>query len=87
MAPVDTDNIVREPELIAAEHARAALVRIPTVDVEDALVLRRDPNVVLAEATKAAKALMAVMAQKPDKVMMNGQQYIENEDWLVIGHF
>lgn len=82
---VTDGEIIREPELVAAEAARAEIMRMPPV--ADALVLQREPTAVLAEATKAAKALMAVMSQKPDKVMMNGEQYIENEDWLTIGHF
>lgn len=60
---------------------------LAVVESSDAVVLRRDPEVVLAEAIKAAQALKKVLDGKPDKVMMNGEQYIENDDWQTIGHF
>ncbi len=83
---VDAELVHDEAPAAAIEPARAELMRLAP-GTSDALVLQRDPNDMLAEATKAAKALMAVMASKPDKVMMNGHQYIENEDWQTIGHF
>lgn len=87
MPATAVEGVVVENEAPAAqESARVELMRVP-VGTSDALTLTRDPSDMLAEATKAAKALMAVMASKPDKVMMNGQQYIENEDWQTIGHF
>lgn len=49
--------------------------------------LVRPPDEVLAEATVAAKALKAVLEQKPDKVMMGGNQYLEYEDWQTVGQF
>lgn len=77
-----------EAEIMATDQQPDVTTALATVpSVSDALVLQRDPEIVLAEATKAAKALMAVMDQKPHKVMMNGEQYLENEDWLTIGHF
>lgn len=53
----------------------------------DALALRRDPAESLAEAKKAATAISAVLAAKPEKVVMNGKVYCENEDWQCMGHF
>ena len=47
----------------------------------------RPPDVVLAEATEAAKALGAVLAGKKKKVMMNNEQYLEFEDWQTVGRF
>lgn len=47
----------------------------------------RSPEVVLEEATKAAKALGTVLAGKKKKVMMNGEQYLEFEDWQTVGRF
>ena len=55
--------------------------------VPDQIAVRRDPALVLAEATKAAKALKSVMDGKAKKVVMNGEQYIENEDWVTIARF
>jgi hypothetical protein len=56
-------------------------------DTPDALVLHREPEVVLADAIKAAKTLMRVMDSKKDKVIFNGERYLEADDWLVLGHF
>ncbi len=84
MSPEVLDAVTAEP--VDVESPRAALAKLEPV-VTDALVLQREPSAVLAEASKAAKALMTVMAAKPKKVIMNGEQYIENEDWLTIGHF
>lgn len=47
----------------------------------------RDPNAVLAEAKKAAEALMAVVEKKPKPVMYNGARYLEFEDWQTVGKF
>jgi len=66
------------------EPVEALAVRPPVVD---ALILQRDPTDVLAEATRAANALMRVMEGKKHKVVFNDEQYIENEDWITIGHF
>lgn len=46
-----------------------------------------NPEAVLAEARKAAQALRDVVAQKPKPVVMNGEQYLEFEDWQTVGHF
>lgn len=47
----------------------------------------RDPFAVLAEAKKAATALADVIRAKPKKVIMNGEQYLEFEDWQTLGRF
>ena len=52
-----------------------------------AVSLSRDPQEILADAHKAAKALMDVVSQKKDKVMMNGRQYLVYEDWQTVGRF
>jgi hypothetical protein len=51
------------------------------------IAVARPPDVVLEEAHKAAKALMDVMGAKKKKVMMNGEQYLEFEDWQTVGRF
>jgi hypothetical protein len=51
------------------------------------VALYRAPEVVLAEAHKAAVALQDVISKKQDPVMMNGQQYLEYEDWQTVGRF
>jgi hypothetical protein len=60
---------------------------VPVGDVRHDLSLARDPNQVLAEAQSAARALQQVIRQKPKPVMLNGEQYIEFEDWQVLGRF
>lgn len=47
----------------------------------------RDPGEVLKEAKKAAQALMTVVSQKKRPVIMNGEQYLEFEDWQTLGRF
>jgi hypothetical protein len=51
------------------------------------LTIARPPDVVLDEAKRAAKALKDVVSQKPKPVMMNGEQYLEFEDWQTVGKF
>ncbi len=51
------------------------------------IAIYRPPEIVLDEARKAAVALQAVIAGKKDPVMMNGQQYLEYEDWQTVGRF
>lgn len=51
------------------------------------VIITRDPNTVLAEAKRAAQALMTVVSQKKKPVIMNGEQYLEFEDWMTVGKF
>ena len=51
------------------------------------LGLARNPEAVLAEARTAATALQKVLAGKRKPVMMNGEQYLEFEDWQTVGRF
>lgn len=55
--------------------------------VPDQIMVRREPQIVLAEASRAAAALKQVIASKPKKVMFGGEQYIEFEDWQTIARF
>ena len=47
----------------------------------------RAPQEVLKSAREAAKALAEVVAQKPKPLIINGEQYLEYEDWQTVGHF
>lgn len=51
------------------------------------LFVARDAAAVVKEARKAAEVLVDVISQKPKKVMMNGEQYLEFEDWQIVGKF
>jgi len=60
---------------------------IVTIDQPQDLIISRPPEAVLEEAKQAAKALKDVIAQKSKPVMINGEQYLEYEDWLLVGQF
>ena len=51
------------------------------------LAMRRAPELVLEEATRAAKALQDVISRKARPVRFNGEQYLEFEDWMTVGRF
>jgi hypothetical protein len=51
------------------------------------IVVTRPPAVVLQEAHEAAAALKQVLDQKPRKVMFGDEQYLEAEDWILLGRF
>lgn len=51
------------------------------------LSISRAPTEVLEEARRAAMALNDVISKKKNKVMFNGEQFIEAEDWQTIGKF
>jgi hypothetical protein len=59
---------------------------LPILDEKD-LFIHREPNVVLEEAKKAAKALGEVIAGKKKPVIINGEQYLEFEDWMTVARF
>lgn len=47
----------------------------------------RAPEVVMAEAEKAANVLISVVSRKPRKVIINQEQYLEFEDWQTVAQF
>ncbi len=51
------------------------------------LSMAREPKQVIAEAMNAAKSLQTIIKQKTKPVIFNGDQYIEFEDWQVLGRF
>lgn len=51
------------------------------------IAIYRPPEIVLAEAQKAAKSLAQVVSGKKKPVIMNGEQYLEFEDWQTVGRF
>lgn len=46
-----------------------------------------DPHAILEQAAAAAKALQEVIANKPKKVIIQGKQYLECEDWQTVARF
>lgn len=58
----------------------------PTAVIEPPLDLAVDPEVALASAQKAARALLKVVSQKRP-IVINGRRYLTFEDWQTIGRF
>lgn len=56
-------------------------------EVEQSITVSRPPEVVLAEAQKAAAALAKVISGKAKPVKFNGEVYLEFEDWQVVARF
>jgi len=46
-----------------------------------------NPDTVIKEASKAAAALKKVLEKKPNKVMINKEQYLTFEDWQTLAYF
>jgi hypothetical protein len=51
------------------------------------VLMQNPPIEVLREAASAATALKDVISKKPKPVIMNGEQYLEFEDWQTLGRF
>lgn len=51
------------------------------------LTVIQEPESVLDTAIKASKSLTRVVSQKKKPVFMNGEQYLEYEDWQTLGQF
>jgi hypothetical protein len=60
---------------------------IAPISTEQNVILQGDPEKQLEYAMKASQALIAVLQQKPKKVVINGEQYLEFEDWQTLGRF
>jgi len=58
-----------------------------TQDLTLDLTLARDPSAVLQEAQRAAAALKDVIDRKAKPVRLNGETYLEFEDWQTVGRF
>ena len=58
---------------------------VPTV--KTLLDFTKHPTEVIAAAQTAAKQLKAIVDQKPKPVIINGERYLEFEDWQTIGAF
>lgn len=49
--------------------------------------IAREPEIILNEAKKAAQALQSVISKKLKPFILNGEQYLEFEDWQTVGRF
>jgi len=63
-------------------NGEALLTSVPS-----ALALQRAPELVIEEATRAAKALTGIIEAKPRKIVLNGKTYLQFEDWQTLGRF
>lgn len=61
--------------------------QLAVIEPNQDVAILRPPEVVLAEAKKAAVALADIVSKKKRPVIMNGEQYLEFEDWQTVGRF
>lgn len=78
-----TGEIVPEDKVTDKENEERHLQLIE----RGTIVVAQEPQQVLEEARKAADVLMNVLRQKEKKVEFNGKQYLEFEDWQLLGRF
>src|SRR5215831_11229586 len=60
---------------------------LPAVVERAGLALTREPSEIVEEARRAAAALKDVIDRKPKKVRFNDEEYLEFEDWALLGRF
>ena len=72
-------NEVKEGEVV--EESKALTAK------PEAGLLKNDPVAEIEYATKCAKALTGIINSKEKKVIIQGKQYIEFEDWQTIARF
>lgn len=60
---------------------------VQVIDAQPLARMENAPEIVLAEAQKAATALKKVIQGKPKPVVINGETYLEFEDWQTVGRF
>lgn len=70
-------------KVLKEEPQQAVVVAPPKRE----LVLEGDPEQQLEFAHKAASTLMKWVKQKPKKVVINGEQYLEFGDWQILARF
>jgi len=74
-------------EAVNAATGEVVEVTALAVSAPADMSMARRPDVVLAEARTAAKALAEVISSKAKAVIINGKQYLEFEDWQTLGRF
>jgi len=60
---------------------------VAVIEAQPIARMENAPEVVLAEAQKAATALKKVIQGKPKPVVIRGETYLEFEDWQTVGRF
>lgn len=74
---MSTAMIPKDPEQVNTDPEEAQALAL----------IEHAPAMVVREARLAAEALRDVIARKPRKVILNGRQYLEFEDWQLLGRF
>jgi len=69
-----------------SQSSQEQVARVPHEPMMD-MAITRKPDLVLAEAQDAARALKSVIDAKPKKVVIGGSTYLEFEDWQTVGRF
>jgi len=71
------------------EVKEQGVVPVPMTKHQEQMLsrLEGDPEKVLEFAAKAAKALVTIIQSKKKPVVINGEQYLEFEDWQTVGRF
>jgi hypothetical protein len=78
------NEVDQEAPMMDATPIRSEMVRyIPG----EALAVTREPEEVLADAQKAAAALMKVVKSKKKQIVFNGETYLESGDWQTVAKF
>lgn len=72
------------PEVLESETVTYNAI-VPYVPAD--LALSREPEIVLAEAQRAAQALKKVIDAQEKKVVFNGKTYLGFESWQTVGRF
>lgn len=80
----ETNEIIKMTKKDKVEKPEQQNLAIPE---QKTVVLQGDPVQQLEFAKKCSVALMDVLKLKPKKVMINGKQYIEYEDWQTLARF
>lgn len=83
--PAEGEDVFRG--LREDEMSDRALAVVEAQPVGLPATMENAPATVLAEAQKAATALHDVIKRKPKPVEINGETYLEYEDWATVGRF
>jgi len=74
---------VMDAQVLDATPSREIVRYVPG----EALAVTREPEEVLADAQKAAAALMKVVKLKKKQIVFNGETYLESGDWQTVAKF
>jgi hypothetical protein len=79
----EIEAIREDAPMIDATPSRGEMIRYTS----ETLAITREPEEVLADAQKAASALMKVVSSKKNQITFNGETYLESGDWQTVAKF